>query len=356
MAAGRRGVGRELATLARPAGSAALWAVERLHWWLAVLAVAYAASGVTLVQPNEVAVLYRFGALVGEGAGAVHPPGLMFALPRPVDRVERVPVATIFESELRDLHFTETDVSSGESKVTRYLVTSRTTLDPERTGYALTGDQNIVHIAMVARWQIADPIAWLQSVDDPEDQLRAAVLSSTVRALGGRSVDAVLSDGRQALVESVSRAAQARLNGWQAGVSLVSLELIDLGPPQQVKEAFRDVQTAAIESETRLRSAEEYRAVQLPRARTERGRAVQAAEAEALERLQAARSESAAFTALVAEHRKDPTVVRERLYREGVEAVLRDAGAVRFVPPPVGGRYTGGRLTVPTGAGGGRDE
>ena len=337
--------GSEVSALVGPIGLAALWAVERLHWWLGLLVAAYLSSGVTIVQPDEVAITYRFGALVGDARGAVTAPGLLFALPRPVDRVVRVPVAKVFETELRDLHFTQS-----EDKVTRYLVTNRASLDPERTGYALTGDQNIVHIAMVARWQIRDPIAYAQSVDDPAALLRAAVLQATVVSMGGASVDGVLSDGRQAVVESITRRAEASLDEWGAGITIVSLELLDLAPPQQVKEAFREVQTAAIEAETRVRSAEEYREVQVPKARTDRQRAIRSAESDALERLQVARSEAEAFVSIAEEHARDPMVVRERLYREGIEVVLREAGKVDFVPPPARGQYLGSRLTVPTGA------
>jgi len=345
---------RELGLLVGPVGQGALWAVERMHWWLGLLLLTYLFSGITVVQPDEVAVTYRFGALVGDGQGAVREPGLLLALPRPIERVVRVPVARVFQTELRDLHFTQS-----EDKVTRYLVTNRSSLDPERTGYALTGDQNIVHIAMVARWQVRDPIAWSHDVERPEALLRAAVLRAAVATVGGASVDGVLSDRRQSLVDDISRRADASLEAWGAGVSIVSLELLDLTPPQQVNEAFRDVQTAAIESETRIRSAEEYREVQLPKARSDKTRAIQAAESDALERVQTARSEAEAFLALAAEHRTDAGVVRERLYREGMEAVLKGAGKVEFLPPPVGGRYSGSRLTLPSGAkrrSGGRDE
>jgi len=344
----------ELIALLGPVGKAALWTVERLHWWLAMLALAYLSSGITIVQPDEVAVTYRFGALVGEGKGAVRPPGLLFALPRPIEKVVRIPVDKVFETELRTLHFTES-----QDKVTRYLVTNRATIDPERTGYALTGDQNIVHIAMVARWQVTDPVASVQSVRDPEELLRVAVLRATVSTMGGSSVDGVLSDGRQAVVADITQSAGALLERWGAGVSIISLELLDLAPPQQVKEAFRDVQSAAIESETRLRSAEEYREVQIPKARTDKRRAIQTAKSESVNRMQRARSEAEAFRALAAEHAQDRQVVRERLYREGVEAVLKGAGKVDFVPPPVDGRYLGSRITVPTDAPpprGGRDE
>ena len=191
--------------------------------------------------------------------------------------------------------------------------------------------------------------AWIQEVTDPEAQLRLAVLNATVQTLGGTTVDTVLSDGRQDMVDMVTRRAQAWLDERESGVSLVSLELLDLGPPQQVQEAFRDVQTAAIESETLMRSAREYQEVQVPKARTDKRRLILAAEAEAFAGLQQARSEASAFEVLVAEYRKDPGVVRERLYREGVEAVLEDAGKVDFLPPPSGGRYKGTRLTLPVG-------
>jgi modulator of FtsH protease HflK len=341
----------ELLRLMHPATQGLLWTVERLHWWLGVLLVAYLTSGITFVQPDEVAVVYRFGRLVGDGAGAVQAPGVLIALPRPMDRVVRVPAAKVFETELRELHFSQT-----EDKASRYLVTSRTTLDPERVGYVVTGDQNIVHVAMVARWQVSDPIAWSQAVEAPEDLLRTAVLASTVNTMGALAVDGVLADGRQTMVDDVTRQAQARLDGWGAGVSLVSLELLELGPPQQVREAFREVQTTAIEAETRVKAAREYREVQVPKARTDARRKTREAEAGAVELTQRARSESHAFLALLAEYQRDPVVVRERLYREGIESVLDDAGAVDFVPPPAGPRYSGTRITVDLRRSGDRDD
>ncbi|MBC04377.1 MAG: hypothetical protein CMJ34_13915 [Phycisphaerae bacterium] len=332
----------ELKRLLQPAVVGLLWLVERLHWWLLLLLAAYLTSGITIVQPDEVAVVYRLGSLVGDGAGAIRQPGALIALPRPIDRVERVPTAKVFESQLRELHFSQV-----EDKATRYLVTSRTTLDPERVGYVLTGDQNIVHVAMVARWQVSDPIAWVQAVERPEELLRAAVLASSVSALGGLSVDSVLADGRQELVGEITRRSQTRLDAWGAGLQLVSLELVELGPPQQVREAFREVQTAAIEAETRVKAAQEYRELQLPKARTDADRQTREAEAVALDLKQQARSEAEAFLVLLEEYRRDRLVVRERLYREGVEAVLDDAGLVDFVPPPAsGGRYDGTRISV----------
>ena len=43
-------------------------------------------------------------------------------------------------------------------------------------------------------------------------------------------------------------------------------------------------------------------------------------------------------------------VVRERMYREGIEGVLQGAGRVDFIPPPAaGGRYNGTRVSVDIG-------
>jgi membrane protease subunit HflK len=147
------------------------------------------------------------------------------------------------------------------------------------------------------------------------------------------------------------RRALARLDRVGAGIGILAVELTDLSPPHQVKEEFAEVQGAFITAETRRREAEEYAAVQVPAARADRGRLVSEAQAEAAAQVAAARAAAAAFAALSAEARREPGVLRQRLYREAIEAILKDAGAVRFVPPPVGPRYTGLRLELGPSAG-----
>lgn len=332
----------ELDRLVAPLNDVLVAFFARLPWIAALCAGVWALSGLTVVQGDEVAIVLRNGRLLRAAEGsAARPPGLLFALPRPFDEVLRLPIKRVFETELNELHFAQT-----EDKRTRYLVSSRMGLDPEQVGYALSGDQNVLHCAMIVRWQIGAPEVYALQQAEPEALIRAAVVAAMVQTLGELPVDAALSDGRQALVSRALRRAQARLDRLESGTALLALELSDLAPPQQVKEEFSEVQSAFIHAGTRKREAEEFAALQLPAARAERQRAVQAAEAEANLRLSRARADAEAFAALAAEAQGEPGVLRHRIYREKIEATLRGAGAVRFVPPPVGPRYQGFRLEL----------
>jgi membrane protease subunit HflK len=329
----------EAGRLAAPVIAGLDWIHGRLHWWLGLLLIAYLGSGVRIVGPDEVALVLRFGALAGATpAEQVHGPGLLIALPKPMDEVLRVPVARVFELEMRALHW-----DRGEGG---YRSPSRPSIDPETEGYLLTGDNNLLHAVVVARYQISDPVAWSLYQPDHERLLRNTVISALVRTAGEMPVDAVLAEGRKQLLDTTQLRAQARLDAVGSGIQVVAVELTDLSPPTQVREEFSAVQSAFIQSETQLKAAKEYRERTLPAARAERDAMVRRAEGEANALLAQARGEAAAFEGLVAEARGNRDVVTERLYRERIESTLDDAAKVRFIPPPVGREYTDFRVTL----------
>ncbi len=118
------------------------------------------------------------------------------------------------------------------------------TLDPISQGYALTGDQNIVHVEMVARYRVREPAEWAFYGPKAEDILRVEVTAAMVRSLGEMGVDRVLSDGRKDLVETAMRRAQAGLDAVHAGLELTSLELTRFAPPIVLARDFDAVQSA----------------------------------------------------------------------------------------------------------------
>src|SRR6202008_899114 len=81
-------------------------------------------------------------------------------------------------------------------------------LDPIRVGYALSGDQNIVHVNMMARYRVRDPADWAFTGPKAEDILRVGVAAAMVRSLGEMSVDQILGEGRKDLIAPAPRRAQ----------------------------------------------------------------------------------------------------------------------------------------------------
>ena len=304
-----------------------------MHWWIGAMVLLYAISGITVIRADEVAVVQRWGRLVGDTrATQEHGPGLLFAFPKPVDQVVRVKTKHVSQLSI------ETLASHGWIG---------DTLDPIAVGYALSGDQNVVHVAMTARYRVRDPADWAFYGPNAEDILRVEVTAAMVRSLGETGVDRVLAEGRKDLIASATRRAQAGLDAAHSGLALVSLELTDLAPPRALARDFDAVQSAYIETETRKKEALAFAQDVVPRGHAEADAAVQAARADAAAAGARARGDADAFLALERQYRTNPLVVRERLYRDGVEKAIGSAKEVRWIPPPAaGGRYESLRVLL----------
>ena len=332
---GSRGPWRRLLAPLIGAASAGL---ARLHLWVFGMVLLYLGSGLTRVAPDEVAVILRLGRVLNQGtAQEANPPGMLFALPRPFDDVVKVNVQKVYEAELVTL-IPPDDAGWDPS-----------TLHPVSAGYALTGDHNIVHARFGVRYTVSDPVDFALRCAAPESVLADVLTSVTVREVGRGGVDVVLTAGRAALVDAIRAGTQARLDAGRVGLTVVSLELSQLGPPKAVSKAFTAVQSAVIAAQTKKSDAETDRAKRVPAAEADAAAQLSDATRYAVATRAAAEADATAFSALALEYRKDPSVVRERLYRDAMAEVFASAGKREFLPPPVSGRYPDLRISIATG-------
>lgn len=304
--------------------------VTPLRWAGVLVVVAILLSGLTVVRPDEVALRLRLGRLTGATrAEQVHGPGLMFALPYLIDEVIRVPVKRIREVQVEGLAASPTEHPDW--------------LDVTRTGYAMTGDHNIVQLTALMKYQIADPVAWALRLERPEAMIHQAATGALTQTLAEMAVDAVLVEEKARLVAAAFGRAQARLDRDGHWVRLVALEIVALRPPGSVAPAFEEVQTAFVERKTKLEQARGFRERELPAATATAEGELRKAEAHAVELLATARGEAGAFLQLLGEYRRAPTVMRERLYREAMQRVLSQVGTRVLLPPGA----QGGRILLP---------
>ncbi len=334
----------EIARLGAPLARAVDAAWQRMHWWIGAMAVLYALSGITIVRPDETAVVLRWGRLVGDTpALQEHGAGLLFALPRPIDEVVRVQTKHIWEVRVSTLAASNAVGEPTEDEDAVALPDN--TLDPLTQGYALTGDENVVQLEMVARYRIREPAEWAFYGAPSTDALTSEATSAMVRSLGEMGVDRVLSDGRKALIATAARRAQAGLDAAHSGLELSSLELVSLAPPLALSADFAAVQSAFITAETKKKDAQAFAEGAVPQATAQANAAVEQAKASAAADLAVAQGDAEAFRALQTAYRANPVVVRERLYRDAIDRAL-SVSTVRWVPPPIGGSYRGMRITL----------
>jgi membrane protease subunit HflK len=330
----RRARSAELSRFVAPLTHPVDWAWQRMHWWLVAMFVLYLGSGITVIHADEVGVVLRWGHVVG-----TIEPGITFLLPRPIDRIVRVPVKRVFELRIATL-------------VDPAPMLGLNTLDPIKQGYALTGDHNIVHAQVIAHYRIKDASRYAFYAPTETAIVRACVTMAMVRTLAEDAIDHVLADGRKEVITRATQRAQAALDAAGSGLELTSLELTQLGPPAVLAQEFAAVQSAVIESTTNAKKAQAFAARAVPEAQASANREIEAARGAAATEQARAEGAAAAFVALHDAYVVEPRVVRERLYREGIERALGANPDVRWVPPPVGARYDNLRITIPRSAAG----
>ena len=329
--------------------------IRLLRWMLLGLVGIYLCSGITRVAPHEDALVYRLGRLQRE----LHPPGLCFALPPPIDRVVKVPTRTQHEVFLNAWAPEETaavaPAVSTQPEIPASLLAVMPAsnaglaatpppagrgLHPVFDGYTLTGDANIVQARLTARYRIADPFAYAAAAqpDSRDSLIEAALLDAATRTLASTKVDEALGTGLELLRSRVRELAQQRLDALRLGVELVSFDVNALTPPQATAAAFADVTSAQVEARTTLEQARTYRAQTMPRAGSDAYRTRQLAGAEARETATRARGEAASFLALLAEHRAAPALVEARLRAEALEQVLPRV-KTKILLPAEGGTF-----------------
>ncbi len=300
--------GTERGDVVREQARSSMRHVVRVLQVAAVLAlVAYALSGIRTVRPHEVGVQLRFG----EAVRADLKPGIHVSLPWPAGRIERVPVKTVERIVVDDLSASlSTDTASGD-----YY---------KRTGlksYALTGDNNLVHLSFTVQYLVADPVDYLYRSQDHRTMLRHLAASAALHAVAGMTVEDVLTGGKATIAEAIRRQLAADLDAMGAGLGVASVELADVSPPPKVQKAFDDVVNAQQDARKSVSEAESYRNARLPQAQGEAARLGQEAQAYRQKQVAHAQGEAERFVSRMTEYRKARKVSRQRLYLDFVERV-----------------------------------
>jgi membrane protease subunit HflK len=189
-------------------------------------------------------------------------------------------------------------------------------------GLMLTRDQNIVDIGFQVVWNIADPELYLFNLADPEDTIRA-VSESAMRDIVARSeLSPILNRDRGVIAADVQSQVQATLDSYNAGISVIRVNLQRAQPPREVLDAFREVQAAQQQRDTLESEADAYANRVTAGARGAAAQLLEEAEAYRAQAVNTAQGEAARFISVYDEYIKAPEVTRQRLYLETMERVF----------------------------------
>ncbi|MGR3837277.1 MAG: FtsH protease activity modulator HflK [Cognatishimia sp.] len=189
-------------------------------------------------------------------------------------------------------------------------------------GLMLTGDENIVDIDFQVVWNITDPAKFLFNLRDAQLTIRAVSESAMREIIAQSDLAPILNRDRASIAERLQDLIQSTLDSYDSGVNIVRVNFDKADPPQQVIDAFRDVQAAEQERDRTQKEADAYANAVLAGARGEAAQVLEEAEAYRAQVVNQAEGEASRFTAVLQEYAKAPEVTRKRLYLETMEEVL----------------------------------
>ncbi len=261
----------------------------------------WALTGVYIVQPNEQAVVTRFGVYA-----RTESPGLKVRLPWPVEHAQTVPVTTLNQ------------LAIGGAGAT----------DRPEESLMLTGDENIIDMDFTVTWRVGDADDYLFRVSNPDATVKAVAESAMREVVGRSQLNDVLSSGRGRVQVQAEQLMQRVLDSYRTGVRVVDVQIRAAEPPREVITAFREVAGAGQEAQSAINEANTYRNRVVNEAVGTAAALRQQAEGYREQVVSQATGEAARFNQLHAQYRANPGVTRERLYLETMERVLRDSNKV----------------------------
>jgi membrane protease subunit HflK len=258
------------------------------------------------VQAESVGVVLRFGKYVKEVD-----PGIHLKLPFGIDRVLEVPIRRQLKQEFG---FGTTDATNPTQTSSRREWVFETTM--------VSGDLNSALVEWIIQYRIREPFEYLFKVRNPGETLRDVSESVMREVVGDRTVDEVITIGRQEIEAEALAKMQELVNKYEMGIGIDQVQLKNVNPPRPVQASFDEVNQAKQERERSINIANGEYNKAVPRARGMADQRIREAKGYAIQRVNEAEGDVALFNALLEEYLKAPEVTRRRLYMETLGRVL----------------------------------
>lgn len=236
--------------------------------------------------------------------------GLHFKLPYPIQDVVKVAV-----NKTQKLQIGYSSANEVQGYDNKYGL--------ENESKMITGDFNIVNIDFFIEWKVSDPVKFLYNSDAAEKILKMISQSSARSIIGSKDVDGVLTSEKSLIQTEIKEKIISKLENYELGIQLLDVKIQDSEPPtNEVRAAFKEVETAKQEKETRINEALTYKNKTLPAAQSEADKLIREGESYKESRINEASGEVAKFNSMYTEYAKNKNITKTRMYLETIEEIL----------------------------------
>jgi len=274
---------------------------------LSILVLIGVWSSFFTIPAESEGIVLRFGEYINKV-----PPGLHAKLPFGIDSIIAVPT-----QRQQKLEFGFSTPGSTNPDQAGW--------EPPKEKSMVTGDLNSALVEWIVQYRITDPEHYLFAVREPGQTLRDLSEATMREVVGDRTVDEIITIGRQEIEDTVLNRMRELAKRYHLGVSINQVQLKNVNPPVPVQPSFNEVNRAQQDRENFINLANGEYNKAVPRARGTADQQVRAAEGYRFKRINESEGDAAAFTNVLEQYVKAPDVTRTRIYLETLGQVLPQA-------------------------------
>jgi len=266
-------------------------------------------TGIYIVNPEQQAVVTRFGKYTKTESSGLH-----YHLPFPIESITKIAVTRIYTIKI--------GVEDGD--LSNRFYKAAPDVQRMRESMMLTGDENVVDMQFEVQWKISDIKSFVFNVRDQVSTISDVAQSVLREIVAQAKLSSIMTNGRSAIEAKARELVQDILDEYGAGVEIVLVQMLKADPPQQVIDAFRDVQTARVDRESEINRADAYRNDILPKARGRANEIINGAEGYAAEIVRVSKGQARRFDDVYEQYKNAKYVTRKRMYLETMSEILGD--------------------------------
>ena len=256
-------------------------------------------------------MVLRFGKLVGDTPEEqVHKPGLLFCFPGFIDEVVTVSTDNVMQQDVYT-HYTDESIADGT--------------------YMLTGDNNVILINAMLKYKVSDPVSYALKINEMESIIDSSVRNVMLENSARTDVDVIMTSGKKDFQDAIFEQVQDRLDTLNAGIAVQALELTSVTMPKPVKMIYEGVNAATIEASTLMEEAQQYWNTVVPSAEAYAQNLIADANSTHASKVADANMNLTEFWGVLDEYKRDPEVVRTRIYSQKLSTILDTIGSIRVV-------------------------
>lgn len=262
-------------------------------------------TGFYKVDSGSLGVEQRFGKMAED----VTEPGLHWHLPFPIEKVSVVNMEEVRRLEVG--YRTSGDGGTGKIK------------QPQEA-LMLTEDENIIELQFAVQYNLNNAKHYLFNNEFTDDAVKSAAESAIREVVGKNKLDDLLQKG----LADTSDRMQVILDSYKTGVSIISVSLQSAQPPEQVQEAFEDVNRANQDNQRQINEGQAYANQVVPIAKGTASRLLAEAAGYKLKIESEARGNASRFDQILAQYNNAPEVTRQRLFLDAQEQIMSSVSKV----------------------------